>query len=60
MSSEPADDWRYWRDIAKTTRAKATQMKDDRSKRMLRALATGYERAAQQIKKRLHKTQKSK
>jgi hypothetical protein len=60
MSREPADDWRYWRDLAKTTRAKINQMKDNRSKRMLRALAAGYERAAQQIEKRLYKTKEPK
>jgi hypothetical protein len=60
MSSKPVDDSQYWRDRANTTRAKADQTKNDRSKRMLRAMAAVYERAAEQIEQRLRDARKSK
>jgi hypothetical protein len=60
MPREPVNDSQYWRDRAKMARAKADQMKDDRSKRMHLALADVYERVARRIKQRLRKAKKSK
>ena len=60
MPSEPVDDSQYWRDRAKMARAKADQMKNDRSKRMQLAMADVYERVAKRIEQRLRKAKKSK
>jgi hypothetical protein len=53
MPGEPANDSRYWRDRAMLARARADQVRTDRSKRMLRGMADVYDRAAEQIEQRL-------
>jgi hypothetical protein len=50
----------HWRDLAKTTHARADQMKNGRSKRMLRAMGDFYERVAKRVERRLRKAKKSK
>jgi hypothetical protein len=47
MPSEPNP--KHWRDSAKRARAKADQMKDPRSKRMMLGLADFYERLARRL-----------
>jgi hypothetical protein len=60
MPDKPSNDPRYRRDRAMAARAKADQMKADRSKRMLRAMADVYDRAAEGIEQRLRDAEKSK
>jgi hypothetical protein len=60
MPDNPVNDSQYWRDRAMTTRAKADQMKTDRSKRVLRGIADVYDRAAEGIEQRLRDAKESK
>jgi hypothetical protein len=58
MPDKPVKDSQYWRDRAMTARAKADQMKTDRSKRVLRGMADVYDRAAEGIEQRLRDAEK--
>jgi hypothetical protein len=60
MPDKSVNDSQYWRDRAKAARAKADQMKNRRSKRMLQAMADVYDRAAEGIEQRLRDAEKSK
>jgi hypothetical protein len=60
MPDKPVKDSQYWRDRAMTVRAKADQMKTERSKRILRGMADVYDRAAERIEQRSREAEKSK
>jgi hypothetical protein len=60
MPDKPFNDSQYWRDRAMTARAKADQMKNNRSKRMLRGMADVYDRAVEGIEQRLREAEKPK
>jgi hypothetical protein len=57
MPDEP--DPRHWRDRAKEARAKADQITEPRSKRVLLGLADSYERLAKRLGRRLRDAKKS-
>jgi len=59
MPDKPVKDSQYWRDRAMTVRAKADQMKTERSKRVLRGMADVYDRAADAIEQRLRESKKT-
>jgi hypothetical protein len=60
MPYKPVKHSQYWRDRATTARAKADQMKSDRSKSVLRGMADIYDRAAEGIEQRLRESKKPK
>jgi hypothetical protein len=59
MPDAPAYDPQYWRDRADRARAKASQVTDPRSERMLQGIAEAYERLADRVKQRLREPGKS-